>query len=238
MYILTMPKLTVALPVYNEEFVLEKSVRKIHSFLSENYVSSFELLIVDNGSTEGTFEKASELAEKHGCVRVIHLDAKGRGRALKTAWSSCDSEIVSYMDIDISTDLSAFPDLIRALESGHDIAIGSRFVPGSVVSRSFTRGVLSGGYNALLKGILGVGFSDAQCGFKAMKKSVFDALVSDVENNEWFFDTELLVKASLRGYSIKEIPVRWDERKDRKSKVNVLATVYGYTVDVLKLRFR
>jgi glycosyltransferase involved in cell wall biosynthesis len=232
-----MPKLTVVLPVYNEEFVLEKNVGKIRSFLSENYVSSFELMIVDNGSTDGTLEKASELAEKHGCVRVIHLDAKGRGRALKTAWSSCDSEIVSYMDIDISTDLSAFPDLIRAVESGHDIAIGSRFVPGSVVSRSFTRGFLSGGYNALLKGILGVGFSDAQCGFKAMKKSVFDALVSDVENNEWFFDTELLVKASRRGFKIKEVPVRWDERKDRKSKVNVLATVYGYTVDVLKLRF-
>jgi glycosyltransferase involved in cell wall biosynthesis len=232
-----MPKLTVVLPVYNEEFVLEKNVGKIRSFLSENYVSSFELLIVDNGSTDGTPKKASEIAQKHGCVRAIHLDAKGRGRALKTAWSSCDSEIVSYMDIDISTDLSAFPDLIRAVESGHDIAIGSRFVPGSVVSRSFTRGVLSGGYNTLIKTVLGVGFSDAQCGFKAMKKSVFDSLVSDLDNNEWFFDTELLVKAMRRGYTIKEIPVCWDERKDRKSKVNVLATVYDYIVDVLKLRF-
>jgi glycosyltransferase involved in cell wall biosynthesis len=232
-----MSKLSVVLPVYNEESVLEKNVAKIWAFLSCEFPADFEIVIVDNGSKDRTFAKSQALAKKYDYTRCIHLEEKGRGLALKSAWSSCDSKIVSYMDIDIATDLGAFPEMICAIEGGSDIAIGSRWVPGAVVHRSFVRGILSGGYNVLLKTVLGVRFSDAQCGFKAMKKTVFDVLVSDLKNDEWFFDTELLFKASRKRFTIKEIPVKWDERKDRKSKVNVPATVYDYLVDVLKLRF-
>lgn len=230
-----MPKLSVVLPVYNEVDVLERNAVKIHSFLSGSF-PSFEILIVDNGSTDGTLDKAVELSNRYESIRAIHLDAKGRGRALRAAWLSCDSETVSYMDIDIATDLEAFPRMIRAVEDGCDIAIGSRWIPGAVVHRSLMRGVLSGGYNTLLKILLGAGFSDAQCGFKAIKRDVFLALAPNLKNDEWFFDTELLYKASKKGFAIREIPVKWDERKDRKSKVNVLPTIIDYLVLAIKLR--
>jgi glycosyltransferase involved in cell wall biosynthesis len=232
-----MPKLSVVLPVYNEESVLEKNVVDIWAFLSGQFGSDFELVVVDNGSSDSTLKKARGLSKEYDNIRCFHLEERGRGRALKSAWLSCDSRIVSYMDIDIATDLRAFPELIRAVENGSDIAIGSRWVPGAVVHRSFLRGVLSCGYNVLLKIVLGVGFSDAQCGFKAMKKAVLQELAADLNNDEWFFDTELLYKASRKGLTIKEVPVVWDERKDRKSKVNVFGTVFDYLFLIIKLRF-
>ncbi len=176
-----MPKLTVVLPVYNEQAVLKSAVSKIHTYLSDTPFKNFEILIADNGSTDRTLETAKLVSRSYGSVRILHLKEKGRGRSLKEAWSVCDSDIVSYMDIDISTDLSAFPELIKAVDGGFDIAIGSRWVPGASVNRSVVRGVLSGGYNLLLRIVLGVDFRDAQCGFKAMKKSVFTELASESE---------------------------------------------------------
>jgi glycosyltransferase involved in cell wall biosynthesis len=232
-----MLKLSVVLPVYNEEAVLVKSVEQIGSFLTGRFGADFEILVVDNGSTDNTISRAKDLANTYKYVRFMHIDEKGRGRALRYAWSRCDSEIVSYMDVDISTRLDAFPELIKAIDAGSDISIGSRWVPGATVRRSFIRAFLSGGYNMLLAVILGVNFRDAQCGFKAMKKSVYNELAADLKNDEWFFDTELLVKASRKGYKITEVPVNWDERIDRKSKVNIFGTVFDYLILILKLRF-
>jgi glycosyltransferase involved in cell wall biosynthesis len=230
-----MRKLSVVLPVYNEETVLEKNVGKITSFLSQNFGDDYIVIISDNGSTDRTFKKAQELASRLPNVSCIHLDEKGRGCALKKAWSVTDSGIVSYMDIDLSTGLESFPLLIKNLEEGADIAIGSRFSPGAAVDRSFLRGVLSAGYNKFIQVFLGASFHDAQCGFKAMKKAVFDSLVDEVKNNEWFFDTEFLYRAQRRGYRINEVPVKWSENPD--SKVDIVSTVIDYLFLILKLRF-
>ena len=126
-----MLKLSVVLPVYNEEAVLVKSVAEIRSFLVGRFSTDFEIVVVDNGSTDNTLSRAKDLSNTYEYVRFMHIDEKGRGRALRYAWSRCESEIVSYMDVDISTRLDAFPELIKAIDSGSDISIGSRWVSGA-----------------------------------------------------------------------------------------------------------
>ncbi len=222
----------ITLPVYNEEDKLEKSTKKIVELLSGRY--DFRILIVDNGSSDGTVDKAKELSAKYPQVGFIHLDEKGRGRALRKAWTGNGAEVYCYMDIDLSTDLSKFAELVSALDEGYDIAIGSRHARGAEVKRSLRREILSRGYNILLKLFFGVGFRDAQCGFKAVSRRVVSEIVPLVKDEEWFFDTEMLIRAEHRGLRIKEIAVRWDE--GRESKVDILRTVFDYVGDIVRLR--
>lgn len=228
-------KISVVLPVYNEEEALTESVERLGRFLSETIEDSWGILIVDNGSTDSTLERIKELSRKYPYVEYIHMDKKGRGRALKKAWSESDADILSYMDVDLSTGLDAFPKLVKSIKEGYDIAIGSRFVKGAVVERSLKREVLSKGYNLLLKLVLNVNFSDAQCGFKGINRRVVAEVLPKVKDTEWFFDTELLYRAQKGGLKIKEIPVEWVEDKD--TKVKVWKTVYDYVKSTLNLRF-
>lgn len=222
----------IVLPVYNEENTIKDSVRKIVGFLDNRY--DFEILIVDNGSTDKTLEKAKKLCEDYSGIKCIHIDKKGRGRALRKAWSESNADIFSYMDIDLSTDLSAFPRLIEEINNGYDIAIGSRHIKGAKVYRSFRREILSRGYNILLKLFFGVNFSDAQCGFKAVNKRIVEEVIPDVKDQEWFFDTEMLVIAEKKGFRIKEVPVYWEE--NRESKVKVFKTIFDYMTSIFRLR--
>ena len=156
----------------------------------------------------------------------LHIPQKGRGRALRAAWLASPADVLSYMDVDLSTDLAAFPPLIEAIASeGYDIAIGSRLARGADIRRSLRREAISRGYNVMIKGLFFTRFSDAQCGFKAVSRRAVQELVPLIENNEWFFDTELLILAEKAGYRIKEIPVRWLEDPD--TRVNVPKTVVG-----------
>ena len=215
----------VLLPVYNEEHVLEKSVSRLRDFLLKN-CKDFDWIITigDNASIDNTLEKAKKLAKQFDDVRVFHLPQKGRGRMVKHAWTKSEANILSYMDIDLSTDLNAFPPMIQAIIDGFDIAIGSRQYKGAVVDRSFRREVISRGYIWILKLMLGFPFTDAQCGFKAASKKAVDDLFPYIKDDEWFFDTELLYIAHKEGYKIKELPVGWIE--DRDSRVKILRTAW------------
>lgn len=233
MIFVSMSKICVTLPVYNEEAQLADSVEKVLAVCKENY-KNFEILIADNASTDKTLEITKILSKKHKKVKYIHLDQKGRGRALKKAWSTTDADIMCYMDIDLSTDLKHLKELTDAIESGYDIAFGSRLSKGSELKRGLKRDILSRGYNFLLKLFLNVGFNDAQCGFKAVNKRVVKELLPKVENNEWFFDTEMLVKGERYGYKLKEIPVKWID--DEGSTVNIKKTVESYMKNIFRVR--
>ncbi len=217
--------LDIVLPVHNEAEALPASVRELHRWLIENQRSlNWQITIVDNASTDGTTQVAESLASALGGIRVLRLKEKGRGRALKLAWSTSTAEVLAYMDIDLSTDLRAVSPLIAPLLSGHsDVSIGSRLAHGSRVVRSTKRETLSRGYNLLLHTVLGARFSDAQCGFKAMTAPAAAALLPMVEDDAWFFDTELLVLAERCGLRIAEVAVDWYEDPD--SRVDVAGTV-------------
>jgi glycosyltransferase involved in cell wall biosynthesis len=226
----------VAVPVYNEEKILARSVRQLHSYLTANLPFRFVITIAENASTDGTFAVAQQLSAELSGVRAVHLDRKGRGLALRHVWGSSDADIVAYMDADLSTGLDAFLPLIAPLLSGHsDLAIGSRLAHGATVVRSGKREIISRAYNLLLRTVLSARFADAQCGFKAGRTEVIRALLPDIADNAWFFDTELLICAQRRGLRIYEVPVAWTEDPD--SKVDIAGTALADLRGVARLRF-
>jgi putative flippase GtrA len=215
--------LDVTIPVYNEERDLAPCVRRLHSHLERFFPYRFSITIADNASTDSTPLVATRLTHEFDDVRYLRLEQKGRGRALNTVWQASQAEVVAYLDVDMSTDLNALLPLVAPLISGHsDIAIGSRLSRHSRVVRGTKREVISRCYNLLLRGALLTRFSDAQCGFKAMRTEVGRMLLPLVEDTGWFFDTELLVLAERSGLRIHEVPVDWVDDPD--SRVDIVAT--------------
>jgi glycosyltransferase involved in cell wall biosynthesis len=220
------PAVDVVVPVHNEEAVLAASIRRLHDYLTEELAVSWRIVIADNASSDATLRVAMALAEDLPNVELLALTDKGRGRALRAAWERSDAEVVCYMDVDLSTDLRALPPLLAPLFSGHsDVAIGSRLAPGSRVVRGAKRELISRAYNRLLRTILGARFSDAQCGFKAIRGDAARRLLPFVQDQGWFFDTELLVLAQREGMRIHEVPVDWIEDPD--SRVDIVSTALG-----------
>ncbi|MFI6902635.1 glycosyltransferase [Nonomuraea sp. NPDC050394] len=213
----------VVVPVHNEQRALRASVTRLHGYLLATFPYGFRITIADNASTDGTWPLARELAAELPHVRAVHLEEKGRGRALRRVWSRSNADVVSYMDVDLSTDLDAFLPLVAPLLSGHsDLAIGTRLAPAARVERGPRREVISRCYNLLLRALLGARFTDAQCGFKAARTEVAQALLPAVEDEQWFFDTELLLLAQRHGLRIHEVPVDWVDDPD--SRVDVVRT--------------
>ncbi|WP_054812352.1 bifunctional glycosyltransferase family 2/GtrA family protein [Nocardia arizonensis] len=239
------PVLDVVIPVYNEEADLGICVRRLHAYLSEGFPFPARITIADNASTDETMRVARMLADELDDVRVVHLDAKGRGRALRTVWERSDAQIVAYMDVDLSTDLNALLPLVAPLITGHsDVAIGTRLDASARVVRGPKREFVSRCYNLILRASLRAGFSDAQCGFKAMRTDIARRLLPLVEDGEWFFDTELLVLAERAGLRIHEVPVDWIDDPDstvdivdtaRKDLLGVWRLLRGLTTGALPL---
>jgi putative flippase GtrA len=222
----TPARVDVVVPVFDEQHVLDRSIRRLHDHLTEQMPFEWRIVIADNASTDRTPRIAAALAADLPGVQVLRLALKGRGRALRTAWLRSDAAVVCYMDVDLSTDLRALLPLIAPLVSGHsDVAIGTRLHRGSQVVRGARRELVSRSYNRLLRVALGARFSDAQCGFKAMRTSVARRLLPAVRDDAWFFDTELLMLAQREGLRIHEVPVDWIDDPD--SRVDVLRTAFA-----------
>lgn len=217
------PVLDVVIPVYNEEKDLEPCVRRLHAHLKRTFPYGFRVTVADNASTDATPGIAAALAAEVPEVRSVRLEQKGRGRALRTVWSASDAPVLAYMDVDLSTDLNALLPLVAPLISGHsDLAIGSRLARSSRVVRGPKREFVSRAYNLILRGSLAARFSDAQCGFKAIRRDVAERLLPMVEDTGWFFDTEMLVLAERAGLRIHEVPVDWVDDPD--STVHIVRT--------------
>ncbi|GGV25168.1 hypothetical protein GCM10010260_76920 [Streptomyces filipinensis] len=229
------PVLDLAVPVFNEEKDLEPNVRRLHAHLRDTFPYSFRITIADNASTDGTPGIAARLAEELPEVVSVRLPEKGRGRALRAVWSGSRAPVLAYLDVDLSTGLAALLPLVAPLISGHsDLAIGTRLAPGARVVRGAKREVISRCYNILLRCTLAVGFSDAQCGFKAVRREVAERLLPLVRDGEWFFDTELLVLAERAGLRIHEVPVDWVDDPD--SSVDIVATALADLRGIVRMR--
>lgn len=233
------PRVDIVIPVFNEQTALEASVRRLHAFLADGFPYEWRIVIADNASTDATPAIARRLAASLERVAAVHLEQKGRGRALRATWMASDADIVAYMDVDLSTDLDALSPLLAGLASGHsEVAIGTRLggrgrMPR--VIRGAKREVISRAYNHLLRLTLGARFSDAQCGFKALRADVARELLPNVVDQGWFFDTELLIAAQRRGMRIHEVAVDWIDDSD--SRVDILGTALTDLRGVLRLRF-
>jgi putative flippase GtrA len=230
----TPPAVEIVVPVYDEAASLAPNIRRLRGYLAEAFPFTFRVTIADNGSTDGTWDIALELAAEFAEVRAVRLEQKGRGRALHAVWSESDADVLAYMDSDLSTDLSALLPLVAPLLSGHsDLAIGTRLSRGARVVRGPKRELISRCYNALLHVVLRARFSDAQCGFKAIRADCARELLPLVHDRAWFFDTELLVLAERAGLRIHEVPVDWIDDPD--SRVDIVATALADLRGVARL---
>ncbi len=212
----------IVIPVYNEQEAIGLCVDRLSRFLSDEFEHDWRIIIANNGSTDHTLEVARQLSAADRRIEVLDLSQKGRGLALRTAWTRSTADVVSYMDVDLSTNLRYFPLLVEGLRCGYDIAIGSRLMQASMVARRFKREVLSRGFNLLIRLLFQIRFSDAQCGFKALRREAAQLLLPFVVNNGWFFDAELLILAEKNKFRIFEAPVEWME--DLDSRVNLWGT--------------
>lgn len=225
----------VVIPVLNEAHVLKRSVETLSSFLQASLPYRWRIVIVDNGSTDGTQNVAKELAVAYPEVKVLRLLQKGRGRALRHAWLRSDADMVCYMDVDLSTKLDHVPELLDAIaHQGYDVATGSRLMRESQIKRSVKREIISRIYNVLVKAVLFTRFSDAQCGFKALSRKAVEQIVPQIKDQAWFFDTELLTLAEKQGYRIKDLPVVWIEDDD--SRVKIIQTGWEDIKGLFRLR--
>jgi glycosyltransferase involved in cell wall biosynthesis len=228
-------RIDVVLPVYNEERVLERSVRTLHLFLTDNLAHEWRILIADNGSQDRTQEIGKTLAAELSNVELMHVPEAGRGRALTRAWLASDADVLTYMDIDLSTDLAAFPKLVSAVaEGGFDVAAGSRLSAESVTTRRLKREVLSRGYVLIINTLMGTRLRDTQCGFKAMRRECAQKLLPLVQDTGWFWDTELLLLAAKGGWAVTFVPVRWLE--DTDSRVKIASTVWKDLKGLFRMR--
>jgi glycosyltransferase involved in cell wall biosynthesis len=217
------PEVDIVIPVKNEEHDLAPSVTRLVGYLRAAFPFTARVTIADNGSTDRTWLVARSLEAAFAEVRAVHLDLPGRGRALREVWSASDAELLAYMDVDLSTDLNGLLPLVAPLLSGHsDVAIGTRLAHGARVIRGPKREVISRCYNFLLRVALRTRFSDAQCGFKAIRACQARQLLPLVADQGWFFDTELLVLAERAGLRIHEVPVDWTD--DTDSRVDIVDT--------------
>jgi putative flippase GtrA len=224
----------IVIPVRNEEHDLVPSARRLHAFLRDEFPVSTRITIADNGSTDGTWAQALALQAELPAVRAVRLERPGRGGTLRTIWLASDADVYAYMDVDLSTDLNALFPLLAPLLSGHsDVAIGTRLAPGARVVRGPRREFISRCYNLLLRVTLGTGFSDAQCGFKAIRADAARQLLPLTTDDGWFFDTELLVLAERSGLRIHEVPVDWIDDPD--SRVKVASTALGNIRGIIRL---
>ena len=208
---------SVVLPAYNEADVLEIAVTQISTALKEiGY--SYEIIIAEDGSTDGTDKKAAMLAEIVPFVRHIHREKRlGRGTALNNAFRQSNGEVLVYMDLDLATDLKYLKPLVEAIRiEGYDFSTGSRMLPESKAERTLRRSISSKTYNFLVRHMLGSKLRDHQCGFKAFKREPLIKLLDEVEATHWFWDTEIIVRAQRHGYRIKEVPVEWKSGQDTK----------------------
>jgi glycosyltransferase involved in cell wall biosynthesis len=225
---------TIVLPVYNEEHQLEKSIKNLFGFL-ENRLDSYEVLIADNASNDKTGYVAKRLIKRYKNLKYKFIPVKGRGIALRTVWKESSAEILCYMDIDLSTDLNYLIEMLTQLKD-YDIVTGSRLIRDSKVKRCLKREILSRGYNFIIRKIFTTKIKDMQCGFKGIRKEVFDKLEPLIIDNEFFFDTELLLIGEKKRYKIKEIPVLWVESDS--TTVNIKKTVTSYLKNSFGLRKR
>ncbi len=225
----------IVIPVYNEEQALPRSIVILADFLKANLRNPWQIIIADNASTDRTQSVSEMLCERYPGITYWHIPQRGRGRALKAAWLDSTADLVSYMDVDLSTNLLHFPRLIASLEQGYHVAVGSRLSRGSRITRSLKRELVSRSYNILIKSMFWTPFNDAQCGFKALTREAAEAIVPHIKNDNWFFDTELLIIAAKRGYRINQVPVKWDD--DPNSSVNISRTAVEDIKGLLRLRF-
>jgi glycosyltransferase involved in cell wall biosynthesis len=231
----------ITIPCYNEELVLRETIATVVAYAEVHLTTyAWQVLIIDNASSDTTWKIASDLTCEYTKVRSYQVQSPGRGAALRESWNHFSGfDVYLYMDADLATDLKDLLPLIRGVAS-YDIVVGSRYLKLSDSKRIFGRLISSRIYNFLLYIVFGVTFYDAQCGFKAFRRRVVEDVVSRSRDAGWFWDAEVMIVSLRKGYTLLEIPVSWREVRNvaRKSKVSVPREIWRQLVNMYWLHRR
>ncbi len=232
--------ITIVIPTYNEELILESNILKLLKFCQKHLTDEWQIIIADNVSTDRTSEVGKKLAQTYKQIKYFYVPAPGKGGAVLKAWANFPAQIYVFMDADLATDLKSLPDLIRGIKQGNDIVAGSRLIAGSHAERNLSRKLFSKSLRLILKIMFKLKIKDAPCGFKAINQKVLETIVPRIKNTTWFFDTEMLILAQQQGFRIKEIPVDWREVRSikRRSKVKITKVVKDYLKNIFELYAR
>ena len=229
--------MSIVVPVYNGAWALENCVDRLVETL-ERIGRPYEVIIAEDGSTDESYEIALRLSTKYPRVGVVHrAERQGRGTSLSKTFGAARGDVICYMDVDLATDLSHLPKLIHEIQQGADVATGSRWIRGSEVRRGPLRTLLSGGFNLLVRALLGSRIRDHQCGFKGFRRSALHALLPEVRDGFWFWDTEILVLAQRRSYKVVEFPVDWKQHTP-DTVVRVWRDTSRMLLAAIRLRWR
>lgn len=215
------------LPVKDEEKILKRSLDKLLAYLSgQDFNFSWRIVGLINGSSDNSLDIFKDF-QQHYPSQILYLAVveSGRGGALKEYWRQSSADLLVYMDADLAVSLANVPALLRPLlDNSGDLVIGSRLLSAARIKRSWSREIISQSYNIISRYLLQHQISDLQCGFKAIRRAVFNELAPYLQDNSWFFDTELVILALRLGYRVREIPVDWQENRygRRHSTVKIM----------------
>lgn len=232
-----MPKIILAIPAYNEDKILNSSIKKLHSYMSQNIEYDWEIIIANNGSTDRTKEISDNLSKNLQKVSSVHLGFKGKGNTLKYVWTNFKADVYAYCDADLATDINNLKELFDSVIAGNNLVIGSRYKKESDSRRTFGRWLISVIYIFCVKLLFETEICDFQCGFKALDNKIIKEIIPKIQDTGWFFDTELILLAEYsKRYKIKELPIKWQEKRVKDSKVKIFETGMNYIKNLVRLR--
>jgi dolichyl-phosphate beta-glucosyltransferase len=228
------PFLSIIIPAYNEEKRLPSTLEQVFHFLGKQSFRS-DVIVVENGSTDKTFDIAQKFADQHENLRVIHNEERGKGGAVQRGVLEARGEYVFICDADLSMPIGEISKFLPPALTDFDIAIGSREAPGAVrYNEPYYRHLTGRVFNMLIRFMVLPDLQDTQCGFKCLRARVARDIFPFQTLTGWAFDVELLYIARQHGYRILEIPIDWYFNAD--SKVRVLRDSWRMFIDLLVIR--
>lgn len=231
-------KVSIVIPVRNEASRLKRNLQILDTFL-QNLKLPYEVIIVEDGSADGTSVIAKRIADQNSSMRIFTFNGRpGKGGAINRALTRTSGEIFFLMDADLAADLEYVSQLIDSVMRTNGVAIGSRLVDGAEVKRDGLRKYASKTYNLIVRCVFKTGIRDHQCGFKCFSKDVAERIIPRVRDSRWIWDTEFLIRAKMEGFIVEEVPIKWTEPKKEFTlhKILSIAPRMAYELFMLKLR--
>ncbi|NLG83244.1 MAG: glycosyltransferase family 2 protein [Firmicutes bacterium] len=236
---MTEPYLSIVIPAYNEEERLPKTLDRIIAYFGRLGQKDYEIVVVDDGSTDNTLALAQNYAARYPQITVVTNGTnRGKGYSVRHGLLVARGRIRLFSDSDLSTPIEETFKLLARLEEGYDLAIGSRYSPDANLVRSqpFYRRILRFGFNLLVRLITGLKYYDTQCGFKALTKESAELIAPRLSIPGFGFDPELLWIAERFGLRVAEVGVTWVD--DRRSKVRPLRDAWRMFLDLIRIRIQ